>query len=279
MRLEELIKDKELAKQYSEQGYVTVPLLTAEEVAATMAVFNSLKNSAPQQQGFYASIWSDNAGYRKGVDAGVKQILHPAVLRHFNDVRAVFGNFMVKISGSSNSLHPHQDWSFVEEPEFDSATVWCPLTDVSSANGNLQVVPGSHHINNFVRARFADQPFKEQAELVKKTLVDIPLKAGEAIILNSRLIHASPDNTSATDRVSASIAIAPQQAPLYHWVLDKSGPEYKNRKLAVSPDFFWSHSCFETLDGLTTETVVAYKEETLTAHQLEAFFTQSAGSK
>jgi hypothetical protein len=146
---------------------------------------------------------------------------------------------------------PHQDWSFVEEPLFDSATIWCPLVDVDRRNGNLQVIPRSHLIDHYIRARFMNKPFDAiDPEQMSAMLIDIPMKAGEAIMLNSRLIHASPCNLSGVCRVAASLVIAPAQASLFHWAADPR-EKMEIKKLAVTEDFFWQFSCYEYPDSIT----------------------------
>lgn len=259
MLIADLFIDALLGEKFRKDGFVTLPLLNADDVALLNAVFNRFESKAQVQQGFYTSIWSTNKAYRREIDEQLKMVLFKRVASHVRSVKPVFSNFMVKGSGENSSLIAHQDWAFVEEPEFDSATVWIPLVDVNSLNGNLQVVPGSHCLTNFVRGRFLENVITQidEQELNKK-LVDIPMKAGEAIILNSRLIHASPPNLSNQKRIAVSVVVAPEEAPLFHWIVNEQSGEKNLRKISITPDFFWQYNYDDKLLNLSAEDTKHY---------------------
>jgi hypothetical protein len=251
MLISDLFKDSVLAAHYLREGYVLIPLLTTDDISAMNSLFSTQKKASGVDRGFYTSVWSDNEHYRKEVDQGLKKIMMPRLYEHFTDIKSVFANYMVKASGPDTSLISHQDWSFVEEPLYDTATVWCPLVDVNAHNGNLQIIARSHRINNFVRGRFFDAPFRHISDTeLQRYLTHVSMRAGEALIFNSRLIHASPPNMSGTTRVAASVVISPTAAPLYHWTLDSENNPTASRRLHITNDFFWEHSCYEPLDGL-----------------------------
>ncbi len=270
MHIADLFIAKSYRDAFAEQGYVVLPLLKKEEVDALLHFYNQIEKSAGVAKPFYTSIWSDDKTHRQSVNDSVNAILFPAVQRHLVKTKPVFANFMVKERGEDSALLPHQDWSFVEEPMFDSATVWCPLGDVNKTNGNLQVIPGSHLLNNYKRARFSDAPFREiEKTELKKLLVDIPMKAGEAIILNSRMIHASPNNASNKQRVVASVVLAPQQAPLFHWEYEQGDANPLTKKYSIKDDFFYAYSCYETLSDLIPIETKSFAEKLLTLEELK----------
>jgi hypothetical protein len=47
--------------------------------------------------------------------------------------------------------------------------------------------------------------------------VVIPLRAGQAVVMDSRVVHFSAPNTSAHERVVAAFVVAPEEAELVHW--------------------------------------------------------------
>jgi hypothetical protein len=242
MHIADLFLNPQNGNQLRTRGYTIIPLLDADAIAYLKSLHAELEPLAGVNKEFYTSIWSNNEFYRKAVNDKVEQVLFPALQKYIENIQPVFSIFMVKAPGDNSSLLPHQDWSFVDEPEFDSVTVWVPLTDVDQMNGNLQAVPGSHLIyKNYIRARFAGAPFNTDA--VRKDLRDIPMKAGDALIINDRLIHASPPNNSSNVRLTSSIVIAPKEADLFHWIQTNG----TIRKVKIDSSFFWKYSCFDNI--------------------------------
>lgn len=240
-----LFFDSEYQHAFERDGYVVVKLLDPEKVEQILALHYDSSIGAGMDLDFYTSIWSENKEHRKQVDDGLKSILFPALKKILANIQPVFSNFMVKAAGENSALNPHQDWSFVDEPQYESVNAWVPLIDVDPHNGNLQVVPGSHRdFQNYIRPRFAFHPIDRIQ--ISERLVDIPMKAGEAVILSSRLIHASPPNRSNKTRIAASLVVAPDVAPLKHWLMR----EGRIDELAVDQSFFWEYSCFDKLETL-----------------------------
>ena len=231
---------------FNTQGYAHTSLLTASEVDDLLSLFKQTASfSGVENKAFFTSIWSENEAYRKAVDGGLKEILEPALGRQIKEFQSIFANFMVKNAGDNSQLQPHQDWSFVDERKFQSMTIWIPLCDVDKSNGALEVYPGSHQINNFIRARFQNCPFQDEMQDIRDNqMLSIAMKAGEALFVNSRTIHASPPNLSAHQRLAVSIVVAPKSANLLHFVLDKNNSS-EAFELAITSDFFTQYSCFD----------------------------------
>lgn len=240
-----IFKVKEAEDFFHENGYVVVDLLEEDTVNFLKNHFTRSENRSGLDSNFYTSIWSKNKEFRVEIDTVLKKELKPSLDRVFKHYKAAFANYMVKKPGESSALQPHQDWNFVKEPEFYSVTVWIPLQDVDEKNGTLEVLPKSHLLSNYIRARFLNSPFNHQLEEIKNGLMlSIPLKKGQAIVVNSRTIHSSPDNQSNLTRVAASIVLFPENAELIHYVLDKD-KENEIFELDITERFFTDYNCFE----------------------------------
>lgn len=240
-----MLKDKLLQSQLDELGYCTLSLLNESEISFLSELYKETEKLCKVDKDFFTSIWSSDYEYRKIVDTGIKKVLVPPLQNICENFQPVFANFMVKKSGKDSSLLPHQDWSFVDETQFESFTVWVPLVSVTPENGALQVVPGSHsRLRNYVRSRFSDADFDRH--IATKKLVSVPLSAGSAIVLNSRLVHASPPNNSTQNRVVASVVIASANTKLYHWIKNKN----EIVRLEVDESFFYRFSCFDDYESL-----------------------------
>jgi len=95
------------------------------------------------------------------------------------------------------------------------------LTDCTSPGLSFQAVPGSHRSNSL------DQP--EDGEANPATGVAVPTKAGDAIIFDRRLFHASPDNHSDSVRMALFYGYAhrwlrPRDNMTVDHYMEKSGP-------------------------------------------------------
>lgn len=240
--------NKDLEKGFTTKGFVKTSLLNDNEVDYLLELYQQTKKEARVDKRFFTSIWSDNKAYRHKVDTQLKSILEPALCRVFNDFDTLFANMMVKKSGENTSLQPHQDWTFVDETRYQSITAWIPLVNVDAENGALEVCPGSHNMKNLIRARFANSPFNKDINEISENLMEsIPMKKGEALLINSRLIHASPNNKSSEDRIAVSIVIKPQEAKAVHYVQDNSNSDILYQ-LEIKPTFFTEYSCFDYPD-------------------------------
>ena len=138
----------------------------------------------------------------------------------------------------------HVDPSLTDEREFMPAVnVWCPLSDVTAANGCLQVVPGSHHHASLLRPvstwGMVGHPFGGVLPLLNATYAqNIEMAAGEAIIFSCKLLHGSGPNMSADRRVSFQSIVIPLEAPIVHSVMVSPT---EAELFEVDDSFFWSH--------------------------------------
>jgi len=239
-----MFKREETEREFEELGYVVLDGINKAIFPQIQNLYGETKGLSGLDSNFYTSIWSDNIAYKEKVDKALKGILSPFLDKHLKDYKMIFSNFMVKKSAYSSSLQPHQDWSFVREPQHESITVWIPLMDVSEENGALEVLPKSNKLENYKRARFMDSPFSAHNQFIEENLMkSIPLQKGEALFVNSRTIHASPDNLSGVERVAVSVVVCPKDAPLVHYL--DSG-QLGIKELEIEADFFIKYSCFDT---------------------------------
>jgi hypothetical protein len=230
---------------FEDLGYVVLDFIEPEALEEIYKLYKETEHLVELDTNFYTSIWSENTVYKNKVNNELKRILTPFLDEHLHNYKVAFSNFMVKKSGYSSSLQPHQDWTFVQEPDHYSITVWLPLIDVTEENGALEILPGSNKLDNYIRARFMDSPFSDHNKYIEENLMkSIPLKKGQALLVNSRTVHASPDNLSGFDRVVASIVVYPESACLLHYVMADVQENLVNQ-LAINSSFFVKYSCFE----------------------------------
>jgi len=237
--MRKVFKDNILDKQFYEQGYVIVDLKDKILSKNILKKVKSLKSGVDAP--FYTSLWSSDSNYRNTVNQIILENLAPIAEYLLYDYTPLFGDLLVKRPSWNKDFPVHQDWTFVDETQYASVYVWCPLVDVHPRNGNLQVVSGSHHFLDKIRGANITVSYETiKPEIQKKYTLDIPLKAGQAIIFNQALLHASPPNRSLSTRIAIGLLMLPKEAKIYHYMQDPNSSDIK--KFHVDKDFFLKYS-------------------------------------
>lgn len=186
-----VFRSAEHNETFLRDGAVLAQLLTEEEAHALQRFYwNEAPSSGP---GFHATMFSHDAEYRARVDEKIKEYLSHRLAMFLDDYRCVVGNFVVKEhSRPETEVSLHQDWTFVDERLMRSVNVWCPLIDTDASNGGQSIFKGSHRIVDVLRGPYFPNPFvTHAATIAEKYLMDVPLRAGQAIIYDHALVHAT----------------------------------------------------------------------------------------
>jgi hypothetical protein len=138
-----------------------------------------------------------------------------------DDLRWISGYLSIK-NAHSPALWWHQDWwcwdhaaSYQRTPA--QLAVLCYLTATTVQNGALRVLPGTHHRSALIHAILpeAHGEFVESLDTRHAALSDQPgqvtlsLRAGDAVVMDYRLIHGTHANESDTRRDCIILNFAP----------------------------------------------------------------------
>lgn len=232
--------DAEIQQKFDQDGYVKIPLLSEEEVKNLKEYYLSLHHDHIDDYGFHISLENKSSDYRNGIFKKLFETIMPRLDPLLINYKTFTASYVIKEAGLQNIVPPHQDWSFVDETEFSSATVWIPLMDVNKNNGALGVIKGSHKIFNYPRS----SPSPQAKSLLSDHVFNlfpyvevIEMKAGEALVFNNKTIHASPPNISGITRIAAGIGITNKDSQLRHY-FQLPGNEEKIEVYEVEPSFF-----------------------------------------
>jgi hypothetical protein len=242
-----IFKDDTLSELFDKEGYVKVPFLDD----AGLAIFR--QHSRSHLENFVGSSYGTTS---------TTDLNHPLIVRevhefissnisiylepYFKDCKAILGNYLIKKPVENSLIPVHQDWTFVDEQKFYSLSIWCPLGDVSPQNGNLQVVPRTHKMSSNLRPspNYPDA-FDSISSLVRKQLIDIPMKAGEAIFYNHALLHASPVNRSGNPRSVLIYGLTHKDAALLHYYNPNDKIYFDTEVMLdlyeMNEEFFYNH--------------------------------------
>ncbi len=218
-------------------GWASSPLLGEAEIARLRSYYEAHKPE--YRSGTNVTMFEPDPAYRKAVDLEIESVLYPYVSAIFPGYRILYGNFMVKEPGEEGQFPVHQDWRYVNEPDFLSYAVWIPLQDTDETNGTLGVLSGSHRVLTAPRGPFLHEPFSGISEEVRNKFGRlVPLKAGEALIWDHRLLHFSNANLSSQTRLAVTVIMVPEQAGIIHCYRHPEDPQDRCRVYEISREFF-----------------------------------------
>jgi ectoine hydroxylase-related dioxygenase (phytanoyl-CoA dioxygenase family) len=239
-----LFKDPKLQEQFNKDGYLLVDLLSEAEVADLKAYYETLNNQNIPAYGFHVSLDNNDADFVTRVMDKIKSVMRPHADEIFNDYKIFTSSYVVKEKNPIGIVPPHQDWTFVdEEAGYYSATVWTALVDTDMYNGAMGVISGSHKFFDHYRASPAPQ-FKTPLDLhvfsIFPYLKLLPMKAGQALIFDNALIHASPPNVSDGVRLAVGFGVTQKDAPQIHYQMQPESGGKKLEKYEVD-NYFFTH--------------------------------------
>jgi beta-hydroxylase len=232
-------------RSFEDQGFVTFPLLEQDEVLALRAVFD--RHHPQPGAGFSSDFEQVDAGVRRAIAADLTDFWSDQVDRVLVDHRVFMTSFLAKWPDESSQLDLHQDWTYVDERRFRSVAFWIALDDASEelGNGPLKVVPGSHRLVDALRGTWTPSWYEPLAPYLEPCAIPVPVRAGDAVVMDHRLLHYSPPNRSGSLRLALAGAAVPKAAGLLHPVDQGDGTV---RVLAVDDDWFAAVSPAELWD-------------------------------
>jgi ectoine hydroxylase-related dioxygenase (phytanoyl-CoA dioxygenase family) len=235
--MEILFKDKKHQEEFEQNGYVVLPFLSEGEIDFLSQTFD--QNFPDFPDGFYSTSFSKDEQAKKNTWLAIDEIFDAKIQHLAMPYRKLGSCFLTKSPGDKGEMPIHQDWTIVDEPRYHSITVWVPLCDVDDKNGAMQAIPGSHKFSKALRSPSIPDPLDQIAGILRKDLVDIPMKAGEALVFSQALFHASPPNKGMDVRKVVTFGFIPQEAELFFHYLNEEG---RVEKYKVPDSFFGDYN-------------------------------------
>lgn len=212
---QQTMRDDSLNDELNREGFIVVPFLSAEEVAELKNYF--YENHQHEIPGFYASTHSPDISFRLKMNDKIKTVFENHVETWFNNCVALGGAYIVKTKDQPDKLPPHQDWNIVDESKFRSFNVWVPLVDLSEENGAIRVLPKSHLWGESFRGPKIPDANQNQLDQFWDKMKTLHMKAGEALIYDHSLYHASYPNQTDDYRLATVFGVMPKQAQMYYY--------------------------------------------------------------
>src|SRR5262245_20249609 len=232
-----LFREMRLQEEWDRKGFVILPLFSDAQILALRRLYEEDVDSASISD-LYESSRHNSPETNQRINRAILAELEVAAPESFNSCQIFGGTFMIKSHKDSTVLPLHQDWSVVEEREYDTAFIWCPLQEVNAFNGGLFVLEGSHKYFDCLRSGSYPSNRYILPYALRHCVRDISLHAGEAIFYSDRLFHGSHSNQSDEDRLVVTGRVVEQGARLvyYHKRTEAEVDVYP-----ADPAFYLSH--------------------------------------
>lgn len=243
-----VFKDEQLQEEFDRKGVVKISLLNQDQIRQLREIhldqqrnerFNT-HNANDKNVSYHFTFLDSNKDLKVSVFNRVSELLQPQLDEVLEDYVPLVINYVNKEPGFGE-VPCHQNWDFVDERQFVSVSVWCPLVDVGPEDGALEFIYGTHKMyrNDVLRGPSIPWYFKEYIEELKKDfLKPITIKAGEVLIFDDSIIHYSKQNNGPRDRLVIQIIAKPRTAQAKHYYMKKGLLGNRFEEMDVDRDFF-----------------------------------------
>lgn len=227
-------------QEFQDKGYTVVPFLSAEEIRMMYEFYLKENKLMPTYDPTYAefSVLNAELENRRKIFDKITSLFLPKLKNLLDGYKPIIANFVCKEPGKG-WVPVHQNWAVVDETKYTSVSVWCPLVDVTMENGTLAFVDGSHKHFRGPRGSYANRNFKDVDDLiVNEYLTYLPVKAGEAIVLDDSVIHYSSVNKSDNIRLAIQLIMIPNEAQGYHYAFHEENGKLMGDLYAVDESYY-----------------------------------------
>jgi len=203
-------------RQYQQQGFVSpIRVMSAAQAQALRDRLEDVERTqggplrgAMRHKSHLLFTWLSDLVHNGTILDAVEDLYGP-------DLLCWTTNFFIKEANHPAFVSWHQDSTYWGLSRPDVVTAWVALTPSDVANGAMQVIPGSHRLDQLAhRDTFSDDNLLTRGQEVA---VDVDaasaqvltLEPGEMSLHHVRIVHGSPPNPSPQRRIGFAIRYIP----------------------------------------------------------------------
>jgi hypothetical protein len=240
----------DLDRRFARDGFVVARLMDAEEAEAARAQCRARLPAAMPACENVTYIYTDEPELA-WIDELVGPIFDRSLLPLLRKMQRLHSSVIVKPAGE-RAVPPHVHPIFTLEQTQNTVFCWCALEDMVDANGVMEVLPGSHKLFPIMPMYNREPYFLPAWDEVCARMEPIYLKAGEALLFDESLIHASKANLTKDNRLAlATHCIAADLEPIALFPADAGqfrvyatgrdfGYQYHIRPEQIDPPAHWT---------------------------------------
>jgi len=240
-------------QQYREDGYLApVQVLSTADAADIRTKLEAFEAEAGplsgklRQKSHLLFTWLNDLIRHERILDAVEDVIGP-------DILCWGTSFFIKEPHNPAFVSWHQDSTYWGLDPADIVTAWVALSDSTTENGAMRVMPGSHtmaqvpHRDTFRSDNLLSRGQEVMVDVDETKAATLTLAAGEMSLHHVRLIHGSEPNPSGQRRIGFAIRYLPtyvrQVAGSHDWAtLVRGVDRYGNFELEQRPDADMSES-------------------------------------
>src|SRR5688572_25810140 len=134
--------NEEQQAQFDLDGFIKVSLLDPRQISLLQQLFD--KYYPDPSAGFYSSSFENKYELKKEISNEIINIVSGSLSNVLKNYHLIGAAFLSKGTGPKSELMMHQDWTIVDEDNYYSINVWCPLVSTNQTNGTVEFIKGSH---------------------------------------------------------------------------------------------------------------------------------------
>ncbi|MCO5233297.1 MAG: phytanoyl-CoA dioxygenase family protein [Chitinophagales bacterium] len=245
LKMYSVIRDENLEKEINHRGYKVIDFLTEKERNEILKLFPKFFPDRTIFKGRYSSMDHLPAEKTLEVHQEIQKIIRPRIEHFFKDAYSPISILYSKKPDGVLDIDWHSDPSFLLNEQLEPLYgIWCALYDIGEKEGSLMVVPGSHRFIKRLNGTSVtwQTPLSELLRELDQYGIQPPLKAGQAILYDTRIIHNSTPNHSSIDRDCTVMRITHDRTQdFFHILMDKenSNKGFVHRNTS---DFFFGNT-------------------------------------
>jgi ectoine hydroxylase-related dioxygenase (phytanoyl-CoA dioxygenase family) len=206
----------EAVRRYQSEGiHFPVRVLSSAEAAHYRRCLEAheQRTGAPLQGNWRHKVhllftWADELVHHPKILDAIEDLIGP-------DILCWTTNFFIKEANNTAFVAWHQDSTYWGLEPDDVVTAWIAFTASTRKNGCMQVIPGSHlvdqlpHVDTYHPDNLLSRGQEIAVEVDRSKAVCVTLEPGEMSLHHIKLVHGSEPNLSGDRRIGLAIRYIP----------------------------------------------------------------------
>jgi hypothetical protein len=212
----QIVKDPTISERLDKDGYIILDFIDSDKIRDLNEEYRRLFQTSKTSIGRFTPMEHTNPESKRYIHEFIIQKIKEELDQYFIDYQTPIASYFVKYANSPGDLSWHNDASILLNTHLEPHLgIWCPLLDVNEENGAFCLIEKSHKYCHSVFLDGLQWPFLPYDSLFNQTKKVIPLKAGQIVLFDLRLIHHAMPNKTIQDRIVFCVRLTHLKSKYY----------------------------------------------------------------